>query len=122
MGAPFYAEALVDRLAAIPLIFVAFVLALVGANLGADALYVLAFLSGASGVFLLARASRQVGAKEGDQILTERLVKLEGLVSELQDQVDRDRASLNQLEQERDFLKELYPGTTIETETSRPGD
>ena len=49
-------------------------------------------------------------------------MKLEGLVGELRDQVDRDRASLNQLEQERDFLKELYPGTALETETSRPGD
>ena len=109
-------------LAAILLIGVAFVLALTGANLGADALYTLAFLSGASGVFFLARASRQVGANEGDQIISERFVKLEGVVGELQDQVDRDRASLNQLEQERDFLKELYPGTTLEIETSKPGD
>ena len=111
-----------NGLAGILLIGVAFVLALVGANLGSDALFVLAFLSGASGVFFLARASRQLGAKEGDQILTERFVKLEGLVGELQDQVDRGLASLNQLEQERDFLKELYPGPTLETETSRPGD
>ena len=51
-------------LAAILLIGVAFVLALVGANLGVDVLFVLALLSGASGVFFLARASARWGPRK----------------------------------------------------------
>ena len=46
---------------------------------------------------------------ERASLLEEKVVRLEGLVSELQEQAEQDRALLVRLEEERDFLRQLYP-------------
>ena len=46
---------------------------------------------------------------EHSALLEEKVTKLEGLVAELQEQADQDRAVLRRLEAERDFFRQLYP-------------
>ena len=46
---------------------------------------------------------------ERSGVLEEKVVRLEGLVSELQEQAEQDRLVLQRLEEERDFLRQLYP-------------
>jgi hypothetical protein len=48
---------------------------------------------------------------ERSSLLEEKLAKLEGMVSELQEQADQDRRMLQRLEEERDFLRQLYPAS-----------
>ena len=47
---------------------------------------------------------------ERSTLLEDKVTKLEGLVSELQEQAEQDRVLLHRLEEERDFLRQLYPG------------
>ena len=42
-------------------------------------------------------------------VLDEKVAKLEAMVGELQEQAEQDRAALHRLEEERDFLRQLYP-------------
>jgi hypothetical protein len=46
---------------------------------------------------------------EGSTLLEQKVTKLEGLVNELQEQGEQDRVLLHRLEEERDFLRQLYP-------------
>jgi hypothetical protein len=46
---------------------------------------------------------------ERSSLLEEKVTKLEGMVSELQEQAEQDRLLLQRLEEERDFLRQLYP-------------
>ena len=41
--------------------------------------------------------------------LEDKVAKLETLVAELQEQAEQDRTTLHRLEEERDFLRQLYP-------------
>lgn len=46
---------------------------------------------------------------EQSMLLEEKVAKLETLVADLQEQIDQDRTLLQRLEEERDFLRQLYP-------------
>jgi hypothetical protein len=46
---------------------------------------------------------------ERSTALEEKVVRLEGMVTELQEQAEQDRTVLLRLEEERDFLRQLYP-------------
>ena len=46
---------------------------------------------------------------ERSTLLEDKIAKLEGQVSELQEQAEQDRVLLQRLEEERDFLRQLYP-------------
>ncbi len=37
------------------------------------------------------------------------MTRLEAQVADLQEQIEQDRAALSRLDEERDFLKKLYP-------------
>ena len=41
--------------------------------------------------------------------LEEKVTRLEALVTDLQEQLERDREAITRLQDERDFLKQLYP-------------
>ena len=68
-------------------------------------------------VFLAFAVLRAVGGAgygrrrrwERATMLEEKVARLEGLVGELQEQAESDRALLTRLEEERDFLRQLYP-------------
>lgn len=42
-------------------------------------------------------------------IVTEKLSRLEAQVADLQEQMEQDRAQIARLQEERDFLRQLYP-------------
>ena len=46
---------------------------------------------------------------ERSALLEEKIARLESVVTELQEQTDQDRSALRRLEEERDFLRQLYP-------------
>ena len=56
---------------------------------------------------------------ERSTMLEEKVAKLETLVSDLQEQIEQDRVLLQRLEEERDFLRQLYPAKAEDT-ASRP--
>ena len=45
----------------------------------------------------------------GARPLDEKLTRLEAQVADLQDQLEQDRAQIARLQEERDFLRQLYP-------------
>jgi len=67
-------------------------------------------------VFLAFAVMRMVGGGfrarrrwEHSALLDEKVAKLETLVNELQEQMEQDRTQLQRLQEERDFLRQLYP-------------
>jgi hypothetical protein len=46
---------------------------------------------------------------ERSTVLDDKVAKLEGMLAELQEQAEQDRVLLHRLEEERDFLRQLYP-------------
>jgi hypothetical protein len=67
-------------------------------------------------LFVRGRSRRYWGGR-GDYAyqLVDRLAKLETTVAELQEQVEQDRVTIGRLEEERDFLRQLYPAPPKES-------
>jgi hypothetical protein len=55
------------------------------------------------------RAWRRRRWEQPSLMLEEKVAKLEALVAELQEQAELDRDAIHRLEEERDFLRQLYP-------------
>jgi hypothetical protein len=68
-------------------------------------------------LFLRGRSRRHWGGR-GDYgyQLVDRLAKLETTVAELQEQIEQDRVTISRLEEERDFLRQLYPAPPKESQ------
>ena len=52
-------------------------------------------------------------------VLHERVAKLEVQLADLQEQLEQERASVSRLEEERDFLKALYPAVPARSAEAR---